>query len=201
MTEEFFTRNEFKMAGKYNIPIIKKQDIDINNLQLIAFSEIRKQGKIFDKMKTIHFFIHDYKFNNIYYEPAKYLKKLSRFKAVLTPDYSLYSDMPKAIQISNVFKNRWCGAYWKSKGLTVIPTISWGLSNSYEFCFDGIEQGAIVAISTLGCRKSKLNFMRGYDKMLEQIKPKAIICYYKPFKEMKGNVIEVPYFRNIKEMF
>ena len=29
-----------------------------------------------------------------------------------------------------------------------IPTISWGLENTFDFCFNGIEKGSTVAVST-----------------------------------------------------
>lgn len=48
-------------------------------------------------------------------------------------------------QLENVAKNRSVGAYWQSKGLTVIPTVSWGLAQSFDFCFDGIEKNTTVA--------------------------------------------------------
>ena len=118
----------------------------------------------------------------------------------MTPDYSLYAEMPRWLQLKNVAQNRWCGAYWQDKGLTVIPTISWGLSQSFDFCFEGVEKGSVVAVGTVGCRRAKLNFMRGYDKMLEIIQPQAIICYGGAFKEMEGNIIDIPYFKNRKEV-
>ena len=118
----------------------------------------------------------------------------------MTPDYSLYAEMPRRLQLKNVAQNRWCGAYWQDKGLTVIPTISWGLSQSFDFCFEGVEKGSVVAVGTVGCRRAKLNFMRGYDKMLEIIQPQAIICYGGAFKEMEGNIIDIPYFKNRKEV-
>lgn len=108
--------------------------------------------------------------------------------------------MAKSIQIMNVYKNRWLGAYWQSKGLTVIPTVSWSLAQSFEFCFDGIEKGSIVAVSTVGCLKSRLNFLRGYNELLNRIEPEKVICYGKIFKEMDGNIISVPYNRNRKEV-
>ena len=74
--------------------------------------------------------------------------------------------MPKAIQLFNVFRNRWVGAYWQSKGITVIPTVSWSDTASYEFCFDGIENGSIVAVGMIGCKRNKTAFMRGFDAMV-----------------------------------
>ena len=195
-----FLRNEFDSVGEYNIPIVKKQKLDTDNIKLIAYSNIRSSLSLFDKMKGVHFFVDDNKFNGIYDNPKKSIDRISRFLYTLTPDYSLYIEMAKSIQIMNVYKNRWLGAYWQSKGLTVIPTVSWSLAQSFEFCFDGIEKGSIVAVSTVGCLKSRLNFLRGYNELLNRIEPEKVICYGKIFKEMDGNIISVPYNRNRKEV-
>lgn len=198
--DDLFMRNKYQTVGNFNIPLVKTQNINLNSIQLIAYPDINKIMPLLDKLHGVHFFVDDYRMDKMYAQPKDYLNKLSRFGYVLTPDYSLYAEMPKAMQIHNVFRNRWCGAYWQEHGLTVIPTISWGLATTYDFCFDGVENGSIVAISTVGCRRARINFMRGYNKMLEKIKPKAIICYGKIFSEMKGNIIEVPYFRNVMEV-
>lgn len=100
-----------------------------------------------------------------------------------------------SLKIFNTFKNRWCGAYFQKKGIKVIPSLSWGESDTFWFCFDGIEKSSIVAVSTLGVRKEKELFMQGYNELLRKIQPSAIICYGKPFDEMKGNIIEVDYSR------
>lgn len=130
---------------------------------------------------------------NLYYYPTRQLERIKQYKFVITPDYSLYRDMPKAIQLFNVFRSRWCGAYWQSQGITVIPTVSWTDTASFEFCFDGIEEGSIVAVATLGCKRSKQAFMRGYNAMSEHIKPSAVRCFGLPFAEMQGNIIPVDY--------
>jgi hypothetical protein len=96
-------------------------------------------------------------------------------------------------QLESVAKNRWCGAYWQSKGLTVIPTISWSTPRSYEFCFDGVEKNATVAIGMIGCKGNKRNFMQGYNAMLDKLDPATIICFGTPFREMSGNIIFVDY--------
>ena len=90
-------------------------------------------------------------------------------------------------------KNRWVGAYWQSKGRIVIPTVSWSTPRSFEFCFDGVELHATVAVSTLGCKKVKIDFMRGYEVMLEKLRPETIICFGDPFSEMQGNLLVVDY--------
>ena len=100
--------------------------------------------------------------------------------------------------MESVAKNRWCGAYWQSNGLIVIPTISWSTASSYEFCFDGVEAGAIVSIGMIGCKSNRINFMRGYNAMMEKIHPEAVICFGTPFSEMHGNVIPVDYISSRK---
>ena len=55
--------------------------------------------------------------------------------------------MTPVLQLYNVFRNRWCGAYFASKGMRVVPTVSWGEENTFDFCFMGIPKGSTVAVS------------------------------------------------------
>ena len=111
----------------------------------------------------------------------------------MTPDFSMYTEMPTALQLYNCFRNRWVGAFLQSKGVTVLPTVRWGDLESFNYCFDGIEKGCIVAVSTVGLRNDKANFLLGYNEMFRRIHPEAVICYGKPFEEMKGRIIAVDY--------
>ena len=180
-------RNEFKTVGKYQIPLIRKQDIDLDTISLISFSDIKQDDKE-NAYKTVHFFNYDWLFDKVYEKAADCAEKLKQYYALLSPDFSMFTDMPKALQIYSVFKNRWCGAYWQSLGLRVIPTISWGDESSFDFCFDGVEEGATVAVCTYYRENCEEEFMLGYNRMLEVIKPRSIICYDEPFPSMKGNI-------------
>jgi len=188
-------RNEFYSVGEYDLPLIRKQDIDICKIKLMCYSNTKYDDKR-NKHRTIHFFMHDYRFENVYANAQDVIEKLKQYYCILSPDFSLYTDMPLLLQMYSTFKNRWCGAYWQAQGLKVIPTISWSDKRSFDFCFDGIEKGSVVAISTHGNHKVKDKFLAGYRKMLEIIEPSAIICYGKPFEEMKEeNLIVFPYNR------
>ena len=85
------------------------------------------------------------------------------------------------------------------KGIRVILTVSLGLENTFDFCFNGIEKGSTVAVSTYmasthGNRADQKEFfMTGYNEMLKRIEPETIICYHYPFPEMKGNILFVDY--------
>lgn len=199
-SKQTFLRNEFDAQGKWNIPSIKKEELDLSNVNLISYSDTRTNDIDENKNKGVHFYIDDYRMEGLYRTPTKSLRRLSQYKFLITPDYSLYRDLPKAVQLFNVFKSHWCGAYWQSLGLTVIPNVSWGDATTFEFCFDGIEEGSIVAVGMIGCKRNKTTFMRGYNEMLRRIKPSTIICFGTPFPEMKGNIIYVDYMasRRIK---
>lgn len=194
---QLFMRNSYEKDGKYSFPLIKKQNIDISNIQLISYSDTKKSD-IYNISKGVHFFIDDYRFEGIYNHPDKSLEKLRQYKFVCSPDFSIYSEMDKWRKIENVAKNRWIGAYWQENGLTVIPTISWGTPSTFEYCFDGVERGSIVAISTLGCKKAKRQFLIGFNAMKEKIKPSAIICLDTPFEEIKDEVIVINYLDSRK---
>lgn len=141
-----------------------------------------------NKHKTIHFFTYDWLFENVYEKLELAMERLSQYYAILSPEFSLYWDMPKVLQIYSTFKNRWCGAFFQKHGMKVIPTVCSAGEDSYDFCFDGIEQGSVVAVSTYCREEYKREFMKSYNKMLEVIKPAGIICYGTPFEEMTGNI-------------
>lgn len=190
---ETFLRSKYQGNNELGIPFIRKQEIDLTDVCLISYSDTRENASAEARKKGVHFFIDDYRFEGVYKKPEKSFKKLAQYSFVCTPDFSLYAEMPKWRMIESIAKNRYCGAYWQDRGLKVIPTVSWALKSSFSFCFEGIEKHSIVAVSTLGCKKEKLNFMRGYDGMLEIIEPDTIVCLDKPFPEMEGNVICVDY--------
>ena len=195
-------RNKFKGVGKYGMPLIKRQNIDLDKIELLAFTKTKHNDEE-NQNKTIHFFTYDWNFQSVYEKPEESLEKLDQYYALLTPEFSTYKDMPLARQIDSVFKNRWCGAFWQKQGMIVIPTISWGSIPCLEFCFDGIEKGSVVAVSTYTREDNRDDFMLGYNKMLEIIEPSAIICYGTPFHEMKGKIKAIDPFNKeelIKKM-
>lgn len=191
--DSLFMRNGFVSVGKWEIPIVKRQDLPLGTISLIACSDTKANDREENKKKGVHFFVDDYRFSGIYDHPDRSLNKYSQYAFLLTPDFSTYADMDLWRQLESVAKNRWVGAYWQSKGQIVIPTISWSDARSFEFCFDGVETGSTVAIGMIGCKRSKLLFLRGYWAMIEKINPSKIICFGTPFPEMQSNLVVVDY--------
>ncbi len=196
-----FMRNSFSSVGKWGIPLVKKQVLPSANVNLVACSNTRADDNEVNRQKGVHFFVDDYRFKSIYNHPERSLKRFSQYAFLLTPDFSTYAEMDLWRQLESVAQNRWVGAYWQSKGLTVIPTVSWSTPRSFEFCFDGIEEGSTVAVGMIGCKRAKQAFLRGYNEMLERLDPEHIIVFGMPFQEMKGNLIVVDYLASRKVVY
>ena len=200
-TSQIMLRNRFPGDGPFRIPIIPKSDfseVEFRDLRLIGFDRTRiEDEKNLDWM--VHFFLYDYKFERVWKEPDRDIERLRRYRAVLSPDFSIYLEMNPTIQLYNTFRNRWCGAYFQSKGMRVIPTVNWGDESTFDFCFLGIPKGSTVAVSTYMVSEhgnhsdQKEFFLKGYNEMLRRVEPERIICYNTPFPEMEGNIVFVDY--------
>ena len=113
----------FDGVGQYNIPEIKAVN-NINVLKWIGFNYVKSDKSAADNI-GVNFFLDDYQFERVWVNPNRYTEYLSAYGAVLSPDFSLYIDFPRAVQIYNHYRKHWLGAYWQEHGLNVIPTISW----------------------------------------------------------------------------
>lgn len=127
------------VAGKYNMPIITKTDYVPE--ELIGFNYMLSSVK---KNKGIHCFVDDYQFERLWKQPMEYYEKIKEYDCFLSPDFSLYMDMPYAMKIWNVYRSRLIGQIYQNMGIEVIPTINWAEKETFEFCFDGIEQGELL---------------------------------------------------------
>lgn len=130
-------------------------------------------------------------------DPDRYIPMLQKFKYVLTPDFSLYTDFPKPLQIYNHYRKHWLGAYWQMHGINVIPTICWSDRDSFEWCFDGEPTQSVVAVSSVGTQngsEKKQRFLDGYFEMVERLQPTQIIFYGRVPDECKGNIVHIKQF-------
>ena len=48
------------------------------------------------------------------------------------PDFSVYINFPIVLQAYSVFKSRVLAAYYSSRGITVIPNVTWSDKESLE---------------------------------------------------------------------
>lgn len=161
-----------EFVGKYDMPLMKIQHFDISN-DITSFNERVKA-------KGLHFFIDDYQFQRIWNNPLAFIDMLRKYEFVCSPDFSLYLDMPKSLQIFNTYKKQFLSVLFQEYGINVLPTVSWSDRESFEFCFDGIPKRSCVAISTVGSlrtEESKRIFDEGFKEMLYRINPPKILWY------------------------
>ena len=50
--------------------------------------------------RMVHFFLYDYRFERVWKNPDNDIEKLSRYLAVLSPDFSMYLEMAPVMQLS-----------------------------------------------------------------------------------------------------
>lgn len=151
-----------------------------------------------NKQCGIHFYIDDYQFERIWNNPEKYTDILKEYECILSPDFSLYMDMPMPMKIWNIYRSRQIGAFYQNQGIKVIPTISWAEKETFEFAFEGIPQESIVSVSTIGVKEDKnaLQIWKdGMDEMIKRIHPSTILVYGGKLDYDYGD-IQVLYFAN-----
>ena len=190
-----------RTAGFYEIPTLKRCDFVPKGL--IGFNYVLSTKK---RDTGVHFFLDDYQFERVWNQPQMYLGKLAEFDCVLTPDFSLYLDMPMAMKIWNTYRSRMIGQIMQQMGLEVIPTLSWAEEATYSFCFDGIEPEGVVAVSTVGIVRKKdawNGWCAGMDEAMRRLRPSVVLCYGTPIDYDFGNVPVRFYkqrtFRNVQK--
>lgn len=179
--------------------------------QLQASHFTPRQAIPFEKAYTaancqqwVHFYTHDRQFERIWNNPKRYLPMLQRFAGIITPDFSIYREMPLAMQIWNTYRNRAIAFWLQQQGVPIIPNVRWGDARTYAFAFEGLAQGGTVAVSTNGTLRNKLDrayFKQGLAHMVETLQPRTIINYsqipddiFGPHRANGVEILEIPYY-------
>jgi hypothetical protein len=182
-------------VGDYDIPELAPVRVDAMPA-FIGFNYAKSCKE--PETHGIHFFLDDYQFARLWNRPDDYLELLGRFQCVTTPDFSTYTDFPKAIQIYNHYRKHWLGAYWQTYGMTVIPTISWSDKESFAWCFDGEPVGGVVAVSSVGTQQNadaRELFTAGYLEMMNRLQPETVLFYGNVPDGLPGNIVNVKSFQ------
>ncbi len=196
---------QFPINNYYGIPVLyPTQTTGDKFLRFMDWNEVDDPENY-----IAHFYYDDFKFMQAWRNPDKYVEKLRKFKAVICPDFSSYTDFPIVLQILGAYRRNWCGAYWQSLGIDMIPDVQWGDNEeTYKWCFEGIPENATVAISSLGVSgKNEWNgtegdwFKRGFDEMVKRLHPTTILWYGNKVDGCEGNIIHIPsYYEQKREL-
>ena len=163
--------------GEDEIPIIEGT-LEVPN-RLIPFSKCISSN---DYNQWVMFYEDDAAFERIWRNPEKYLAILKKFKGVISPDFSLYRDMPLIMQKWNTYRSRAIGHWLEENGIEVIPNVRFSDERSFKFCTLGVRKNSIISIGTHGLIKIKEEkdyLINGLDYVVNHIKPTMIIIYGK----------------------
>ena len=182
------------LVGPYGFPQLQKStSIPFNPLSFVECRTKRRKDN-----RWLHFYAEDLNFECVWNSPKSYVKLLKSFAGVITPDFSMYGDLPRSFQIWNCFRNR-ALAFWFQRrlNLDIIPSVSWVGADSYSWCFDGLPEGGTVSVSGNGCYfnpYSRQRFIDGFNAMKERLHPDVIVGVGYIPKELRktSNLIILP---------
>ncbi|MCR4581671.1 MAG: DUF4417 domain-containing protein [Bacilli bacterium] len=193
-------------AGEEEFPCIKSCN-EIPN-KLVPFSEaIKKDYKDFDCW--VCFYELDYLFIRFWNNPKKYLPRLKKFRGVISPDFSLYANMPLVMQKYHIYMSRALANWLIENGVKVIPNVRLGDERSYKFAFNGLYKGDIISIGTIGTTQDKTErklIVNAINKTIEVLEPNDVVIYGSLPKETEDanpgvhfHVYESYTFKKLKE--
>ena len=145
--------------------------------RLVSFSKAVTRNE-YDQW--VHFYEDDANFERLWNKPNKYLPILQKYKGVITPDFSLYRDMPLVMQQWNTYRSRAIGHWLQENGIPTIANVRWGDERTYELCCAGVPRNSIIAVGSHGCIKllqERPYFINGLDYAVRTLCPKIIIVY------------------------
>ena len=85
-----------------------------------------------------------------------------------------------AIKIWNVYRSRLIGQMMQDADIVVISTLSWAEPETFSSCFERLEQGGVVAVSTVGVMRNKSAqevWTAGMNEAGQRLRPSGILCY------------------------
>ncbi len=179
---------------EYHFPIINKvsiKDTDWSIIEPIGFKNISAKTQM--RNKLVLMFSYDKDLQRLWNNPLKYVPKFSEAAFISTPDFSVSPSMNYNQIRHNVYENRWLGKTWQNYGVNVLTTMQWCKPDTYDICFGGVEYGAPVIVSTLGCKNHSDVFLNGFNEMKKRINPELIVVYGDMISGMTGRFVNYTY--------
>lgn len=167
--------NDAIYDGDLEIPVMQPTEHLPN--RLISFSKAMHTD---DYNQWVHFYEDDYRFERIWNRPNFYLPRLRQFNGVISPDFSLYRDMPLVMQQWNTYRGKVLGHWWQTQGLQVLPNVRTADKRSFAFSCYGVPREAPICIGTHGCLKDhsdRILFKDGLRFILNELHPSHVVIY------------------------
>lgn len=181
---------DMQLVGEYGFPKVRGVRLKHpEDVKLLGFNYATNPATKDKDKQWVHFFLPDYRFQQVWNNPKKYISVFKQYKGICSPDFSCYIGMPKAMQLFNVYRMAFLSAFYEREGIKVLPSVTWGEPDTYRWVFSWVPKGSAVVVSTVGCmqnKKATVEFLKGYEKMLEVVNPYQVILYGKVSEDIKN---------------
>ena len=135
------------------------------------------------RQKTIcHFYTADERWGQVWSKSEQFLKKITDdpFLAMVSPNFSTWWDIPEALQVYNIYRNRWVCRYWQENGIPVIPDVPVIPCKSH-WCYAGVPRHGLISqqwqVGVTATKENVAKRIEAFHDMLCYVDPAAILVY------------------------
>lgn len=128
----------------------------------------------------VHFYEDDASFERLWNNPHRYLPILKKYAGVISPDFSLYRDMPLVMQQWNVYRGRAMGCWLQENEIPTLPNVRWGDNRTFGVSCAGVPKDGTIVIGSHGCTKLLVEreyFVDGLNYVIKALTPTIVIVY------------------------
>jgi hypothetical protein len=155
--------------NEYGIPLLDMQwQANAFDAPIIAWGEKARIAK--HKGSTVHFYVDDYRFDALWRDPAA----LQRFGAItaVEPNTSIYTDMPMAVALYQMYRKRWMARWWQTLGIRIVVDLN--ISERYaDLALLGVPKGW-AWYATRGYAKRLDGADREYERAVAHAAPNTV---------------------------
>ena len=181
--------HDVEVIGPEQIPVIQPSSWHDLPGRLCAFDKLRAVQNPEDAL--VHGYRADHVLEPIARRPSSFVNRFRNFAGLITPDFSVYRNMPRCERIYHTRVARGVGAYFQSRGLLIVPNVRWADRLDFDYCFLGLPVNAVVAISAHGCSRTsedRHHFREGLNALLDVLEPKSVLVHGPMAPDVFGDV-------------
>ena len=167
----------FETEDKFGFPEVESSP-NFSCSDLLAF-HMAKNTLVKNSDKAVHFFLEDYKFEQVWTRPRDFINTFMYYGNIISPTFSIWSNQPYALSVFNMYRSRWCTRFYQEFGINVLVDCRWSDVNSYDYAFSGIKKHSPVIVNTVGTKylENRKMFVNGFEEMLRRIEPSKLYVY------------------------
>lgn len=165
-----------RFAGELDMPVVRGELLVPD--RLVPFSEAMTRSCM-DYRAHVHFFEDDSAFEKFWKSPARYMRKLSKFRGIIGPDFSTCRDFPVALKHWNGYRNQACTYYLDRCCDHVIPNVRCEVDDA-DTVLAGIPRGSLVAVGARSCVHrvdDRRAFVAALRAAVDILEPLGIVWY------------------------